>query len=91
MSQSPGHLPFPQEIMRTRHLILWLLAGSLLGVVCVNLEKQSGSDVIDKAEGAVGGKVAEAGDLASVSLMLQSLRVPRSGGRAVIERIRLTS
>lgn len=88
---NPNPLSFPQAIMRTCHLILWLLAGSLFGVVSVDSETQSGSDVIDNAEGVVGGKVTEAGELFSVSPPLQFLRVPRSGGRKADERTRLTS
>lgn len=76
--------------MRTCHL-LSLVAAVSFGVVCVDTENQSGSDVIDKAEGVIEGNVAEAGDLASVSLLLQYLRVPQTGGRKTIQRTRLTS
>lgn len=63
--------------MRICHSISWLLTGFACGVVCAG-EAQFGSGVIEKVEDVVGGNVAQADDLASVSLPLQSLGVPQS-------------
>lgn len=82
-----GPLLFPQAVMRTCHSVSWLLVGLACDFVCAHDEAQFGSSVINQVEDVVRGNVAEAGDLASVSLPLQSLGVPQSEGRETMKQI----
>lgn len=77
--------------MRACHSVSWLLAGFVCGFVCADGDTRSGRDVVDKVEDVVGGDIAQVGDLASVSLPLQSLDLSHSGRRETIKRTRLTS
>lgn len=83
---NPGPLPPPQEIMKTCHLVSGLLTGFACGVLCAHDENQSGGAVIDTVEDAVGGSIAQAGDLASVSLPPPSLGVPQSRGNETMKQ-----
>lgn len=77
--------------MRTCHWVSWLLTGFACSVICADGDIQSGRDVTDKMEDVVGGNVAQVGDLASVSLPMQSLSVPQSEGVETMKRTLLTS
>lgn len=80
----PGPLLSPQAIMRICHSISWLLTAFACGVVCAG-EAQFGSGVIDKVEDVVGGDIAQAGGLASVSVPHQSIGVSHCGSRETLE------
>lgn len=82
--------------MRTCHSVSLLLTSIARGVVFAESETLFGGNRIDKVENVVGGNIAQAGDLASVSLALQSLGVPHSGreinaANIMIDTYRLTS
>lgn len=65
---SQGLPASPQATMRTYYSLLWLLKDFGCAVVFANGETQFGSGVIDKVVGVVGGNVAQAEELAPVSL-----------------------
>ena len=90
ISNANTDLPLsPSAIMRTCHSVALLLASFVCGFVCADGETLFESDVIDKAEGVVGGSALQPRDLASVSLALQSLGVPQKGYLKTTKRIRL--
>lgn len=59
--------------MKSCHSVLWLWTSLACEFICAVGETRAEHGVIDKVEDVVGGKVAEAGDLGSVSLAPQSL------------------